>query len=86
MSDKPLKNKVVVIIGGTAGIGRSAARACVAAGAQVVTVGRNAENVAATAADLGPSTHAIAGDATEPPSITSPAAAGAATETGRSTN
>ena len=62
----PLQNKVVVIIGGTTGIGRSAARACVAAGAQVVVVGRNADNVAAAAADLGPAAHAIAGDATEP--------------------
>jgi NAD(P)-dependent dehydrogenase (short-subunit alcohol dehydrogenase family) len=69
VSDQPLQNKVVVIIGGTTGIGRSAARACVAAGAQVVAVGRNAKNVAATSAELGSSAHAFVGDATEPDTV-----------------
>ena len=36
-----LQNKIIVIIGGTAGIGLSAARACLAEAARVVTVGRD---------------------------------------------
>src|ERR1051326_8637341 len=38
-----LAGKVLVIIGGTTGIGFSAARACLEAGANVVVVGRNAD-------------------------------------------
>ena len=36
-----LHDKVLVIIGGTTGLGLSAAKACVAASAKVVVVGRN---------------------------------------------
>ena len=35
-----LAGKVVVVVGGTTGLGRSAARACADAGARVVIVGR----------------------------------------------
>jgi NADP-dependent 3-hydroxy acid dehydrogenase YdfG len=41
-----LKNKNIVIIGGTTGIGLSAAKAFIAEGAKVVVVGRNADSVA----------------------------------------
>ena len=39
-----LKNKNIVIIGGTTGIGLSAAKAFVGNGANVIVVGRNAES------------------------------------------
>ncbi|PYK98367.1 MAG: short-chain dehydrogenase [Verrucomicrobia bacterium] len=61
-----LANKVLVVIGGTAGIGLSAARAFVAEGAKVVVVGRNADNVRAARKALGKSARALAGDATNP--------------------
>ena len=63
---KPLQNKIIVIIGGTTGIGLSAAKAFVAAKAKVVVVGRNAKNVAAAQETLGPSARAFRGDATQP--------------------
>ena len=61
-----LANKVLVIIGGTTGIGFSAAKAFVEAGGRVVVVGRNRENVAAAQKALGESARALAGDATLP--------------------
>lgn len=60
-----LQNKAIVIIGGTTGLGLSAANACVAAGAQVVVVGRNLQSVVAAQTQLGDSGHAVAGDATD---------------------
>ena len=65
-----LANKVLVVIGGTTGIGISAARAFVAAGANVVVAGRNPENVKAAQKSLGASAKALAGDATEPKTAT----------------
>jgi NAD(P)-dependent dehydrogenase (short-subunit alcohol dehydrogenase family) len=44
MSKEWLSNKKIVIIGGTAGMGLSAALACIEEGAKVVVVGRNPEN------------------------------------------
>ena len=41
-----LSNKRVVIIGGTAGMGLSAAIACIEEGAKVVAVGKNPEHIA----------------------------------------
>jgi NAD(P)-dependent dehydrogenase (short-subunit alcohol dehydrogenase family) len=61
-----LRNKVIVVIGGTTGIGLSAARAFVKAGARVVVVGRNPANVNAAARSLGKRARAIAGDAAQP--------------------
>ncbi len=58
-----LRDKVIVIVGGTTGLGLSAARACIAEGAKVVIVGRNADNAHATAKELGDSVRAIVGDA-----------------------
>lgn len=61
-----LEDKVIVIIGGTTGLGFSAARACVAAGAAVVIVGRNPESCARAQAELGENAVAVAGDASDP--------------------
>ena len=48
-----LDNKTFVIIGGTTGLGLSAAKAFVGEGARVVVVGRNAESVAQAETELG---------------------------------
>jgi NAD(P)-dependent dehydrogenase (short-subunit alcohol dehydrogenase family) len=61
-----LQDRVIVIIGGTTGLGLSAAQACVRAGARVVVTGRNPESVRAAAMVLGPAGAALAGDATNP--------------------
>lgn len=65
-----LKNKVIVVIGGTTGLGFSASRAFVREGAQVVVVGRNAENCALAEVELGPRTRAMSGDASDPATAT----------------
>jgi NAD(P)-dependent dehydrogenase (short-subunit alcohol dehydrogenase family) len=61
-----LANKVLVLIGGTAGMGFSAAKAFVAEDAKVVVAGRNPDNVNAAQTSLGKSVVAMSGDATEP--------------------
>ena len=61
-----LADKVLVVMGGTTGIGFSAAKAFVEAGAKVVLVGRNANNAKAAQKALGQSAAAMVGDATEP--------------------
>ena len=61
-----LADKVIVIIGGTTGLGLSAARACAAAGGHVVVVGRDPENARAAAAALGSRGEGLAGDAMDP--------------------
>lgn len=52
----------MVIVGGTSGLGLSAAQACVAAGARVAVCGKE-ESVASAAAELGPSVLVQEGDA-----------------------
>jgi NAD(P)-dependent dehydrogenase (short-subunit alcohol dehydrogenase family) len=59
-----LQNKNIVIIGGTTGLGLSAAKAFVANAANVVVVGRNEESVAEARNILGTNSVAISGDAT----------------------
>ena len=66
MAALALTDKSIIIIGGTTGIGLSAAKAFVEAGAQVVVVGRNPENVARAGSELGKSAVALAADATSP--------------------
>ncbi|MFM9032157.1 MAG: SDR family NAD(P)-dependent oxidoreductase, partial [Opitutaceae bacterium] len=61
-----LAGRVVVIIGGSTGLGLSGARACLAAGARVVITGRNRESLAAAARELGEGVATLAGDATDP--------------------
>ena len=58
-----LKNKNIVIIGGTTGIGLSAAKAFVANGANVVVVGRNEESVAEQKKILSTNAEVISADA-----------------------
>lgn len=61
-----LKRKAIVIIGGTAGMGLSAACACVAEGASVVAVGRDPDVAAAARRQLGRRAVVLTGDATDP--------------------
>ena len=61
-----LKHKKIVIIGGTTGIGLSAARAFVREGAQVVLVGRNPESAQAAQLELGEAARFYTGDAATP--------------------
>ena len=63
----------MVIVGGTTGLGFSAARACVEAGGRVVVVGRNPETAQSAGELLGPSSsRVVVADATDP--ATAPAA------------
>ena len=61
-----LSGKALVVIGGTTGLGLSAARAFVEAGARVIVVGRNAESCEAAQAALGEAAVAIRADACDP--------------------
>ena len=62
-----LKGKTIVVMGGSAGLGGSAAAAFVREGARVVVVGRNAANLQRTAERLGEDQAAgIVGDARSP--------------------
>lgn len=59
-----LENKVIVVIGGTSGIGLSASKAFVEAGAKVIAVGRNEQKCEETQQILGEQGFAMSGDAT----------------------
>ena len=61
-----LKNKNIVIIGGTSGLGLSAASAFISEGAHVVVAGRNEEKVLKATALLGENGVGITGDARDP--------------------
>jgi NAD(P)-dependent dehydrogenase (short-subunit alcohol dehydrogenase family) len=61
-----LQNKKIVIIGGTTGIGLSAARAFVAQGALVTSVGRNPESCQQLKNELGDHVQVLQADATNP--------------------
>src|SRR3954466_7014637 len=63
---RTLEDKVIVIIGGTTGLGLSAAHACVKAGAKVIVVGRDRDNAKAAANGLGGSAKSLSGDASDP--------------------
>lgn len=67
MSVAPLSDKVLVIIGGTTGLGLSAARAFLAAGARgMVVTGRDRANAAAALDTLGERAVIHSGDAADP--------------------
>ena len=66
MASAWLQEKSIVVIGGTTGIGLSAARAFIDHGANVVVVGRNTDSVDKAASELGECAVAIAGDASIP--------------------
>ena len=59
-----LANKKLVLIGGTAGMGLSAAVACVEEGANVIAVGKNPEHVDEAESKLRNNGIVITGDAT----------------------
>jgi NAD(P)-dependent dehydrogenase (short-subunit alcohol dehydrogenase family) len=61
-----LEGKVLVVIGGTTGIGLSAVRAFVSAGAKVVAVGVDPAGVDAASAELKGAARVICGDACDP--------------------
>jgi NAD(P)-dependent dehydrogenase (short-subunit alcohol dehydrogenase family) len=58
-----LKNKQIVIIGGTTGLGLSAAKTFVENGANVVVVGRSEDSAVAAKKSLGQNALAMSGDA-----------------------
>lgn len=60
-----LQNKIIVIIGGTTGIGLSAAKAFVRQRAKVVLVGRNPESCRKAKAIVGDTCEVLVGDAVE---------------------
>jgi NAD(P)-dependent dehydrogenase (short-subunit alcohol dehydrogenase family) len=59
-----LRDKVIVVIGGTTGLGLSAARAIGGAGGRVVVVGRNEESAREAGKLLGDAAGVVVGDAT----------------------
>jgi NAD(P)-dependent dehydrogenase (short-subunit alcohol dehydrogenase family) len=61
-----LQDKSIVVIGGTTGLGLSAAQACVQEGAKVVVVGRNPESGKAALKLLGDNAVSLEGDAIDP--------------------
>lgn len=58
-----LQDKRIVIVGGTSGLGLSAARAFLAAGAQVVALGMEPSSGEVSQGDLGPRARVLFGDA-----------------------
>ncbi len=66
MNSLALQDKTIVIIGGTTGLGLSAAKACIVAGARVIVVGRNPDSAAAAQEQLSTNTRALVGDASDP--------------------
>ena len=63
---KKLENKSLVIIGGTSGLGLSAARAFLTEGARIVIVGRDQEKLDTARKELGGCALGLAADATDP--------------------
>lgn len=63
-----LHEKVIVIIGGTGGLGRAAVLACLRQGARVLATGRDESRAAALGHELGPQARGIPLDATDPAS------------------
>ena len=61
-----LAEKKIVVIGGTTGIGLSAAKAFINEGANVILVGRDKENVKRAKSELGKNAEAISADAANP--------------------
>lgn len=66
MSAPALEGKIVVVIGGTTGLGLSAAQAMITAGARVVVTGRHEDTVHEAGRLLGPNAVAHRCDATDP--------------------
>lgn len=64
-----LAHKSIIVVGGTAGLGLSAAKAFVAAGANVVVNGLKPESLKAALAALGKNVKGVVGDATKPETV-----------------
>src|SRR4051794_19842611 len=62
MTKKPLSEQVVVVTGGSAGLGRAIARLAAHRGARVVVAARGDDALKATVAELGPGTVAVEAD------------------------
>ncbi|HKQ39410.1 MAG TPA: SDR family oxidoreductase, partial [Verrucomicrobiae bacterium] len=60
-----LANKSIVVVGGTSGLGLSAAKAFIAAGAKVVVMGKDAAKVDVAKTELGSAALGLAADATQ---------------------
>ena len=60
---------VVAIVGGTTGLGLSAARALVKSGCNVALLGRNAESLESALSELGESATGVAADACDPEAV-----------------
>src|SRR5690606_15152117 len=65
MFDKALHEKKIVVIGGTSGIGLSAAGAFAESGAKLVVVGKNDDHLETAKSVQGQNAVVIAGDATK---------------------
>lgn len=63
---RALDLSIIVVVGGTTGLGLSAAKAVVAAGGVVVAVGRSAESAEAAQRELGDAGLVLTGDASDP--------------------
>jgi NAD(P)-dependent dehydrogenase (short-subunit alcohol dehydrogenase family) len=61
-----LQDKVITLIGGTSGLGLSAAKAILAAGGRAVCLGADNNSAATARAELGESTPVVVADATTP--------------------
>ena len=61
-----LSNKSLVIIGGTSGLGLSAAKALQRAGAKLVCIGREDDHIDTAGKELGEAAIVVSGDATDP--------------------
>ena len=70
MTDKSLAGKNLVIVGGTTGMGLSAAKIFIKNGATVIIVGRNEESAADALRVLGEQAEAYVGDAIHPSTST----------------
>ncbi len=68
MSSITLESKSIIIVGGSSGIGLSAAKAFLAAGAKVVITGRDSDKVAAAEKELGRNAIGFVADASDPKS------------------
>lgn len=69
METNQLEGKVILVVGGTTGIGFSAAKAIIKAGGRVVCLGRNPESAQMAADALGDAGLVRTGDATDPQAV-----------------